>query len=43
METLQARGLERCPADSKRTQMPFQTTIPSKNFNHRRWKQQDSS
>ena len=30
--------LDRCAADSKRTEMTAQTTIPRKTFNHHRWR-----
>jgi hypothetical protein len=35
------KGLERCLTVSKRPQMPAETTIPRKKFNHHKWIQQD--
>ena len=33
--------LGRCHRDTKRTQMPTQANIPSKNLNYHRWRNQD--
>jgi hypothetical protein len=41
-ETLKARrAWEKCLKMSKRSKIPAQTSIPSKTFNHHRWKKQD--
>ena len=43
LETLKARRtwLDRYSTDVKRTWMPAQTTIPSKAFDHYKWRKQD--
>ena len=37
------KDMNRYVVVSKRSQMPAQTTIPNKTFNHHRWKKQDTS
>ena len=34
------KGLDRHPIDSMRPQIPAQTTVPSNNFNHYKWRKQ---